>query len=173
MTTTSGSCSRTAGTASCPAPTEATISMSSRRSSRSSSASRKTWLSSTSRTRIGPATRRKLLRCEEERIVRLSAVLDVELERGMPLMEPLDEADDVRLLVPDEQRQNVVRLGEQPFRNGGSDLVEIRAVRDNLSLSEAEVAPLPDRQPVQGDVARGDRDFAGRDAGGGLAHLGR
>ena len=60
--------------------------------------------------------------------MRLSAVLDVELERGMPLMEPLDEADDVRLLVPDEQRQNVVRLGEQPFRNSGSDLVEIRAV---------------------------------------------
>src|SRR5436190_359329 len=139
MTTTSGTCARTAGTASCPAPTAATISMSSRRSSRSSSASRKTWLSSTSRTRIGPATGQKLLRGEEQRIVRLPTMLHVELERRVSFLDPLHESHDVRLLVADQERQDVARLDEQPLRNRGRHLVEVGAARDRLAPGEADV----------------------------------
>ena len=53
--------------------------------SSSSSASRKTWLSSTRRIRIGrPMPVRTLLGREKQVVVRLSAVLDVDLDAGMP-----------------------------------------------------------------------------------------
>src|SRR5881394_1564163 len=107
--------------------------MSSRRSRRSSSTSRKTWLSSTSRTRIGPATRRKLLRGEEERIVGLAPVLHIELEVRMPLLKPLHEARDVRFVVAGKQRQHVARLGQQALGDGGRDLAEVGAARNGLA----------------------------------------
>src|SRR5213079_3081284 len=63
-----------------PSATDATTSMSERSPSRSSSASRKSWLSSTRTRRIGSGIRLSLFRRQEQCVVRLSAGLDVELE---------------------------------------------------------------------------------------------
>src|SRR5947209_5419602 len=101
--------------------------MSSCRPSSSSSASEKTWLSSTSRTRIGTAaTARRLFRGEEQRVMRLAALLDLDLEVGMALAHLGQEHVELRLVLAREQGQHASRLGEQPLRDGGGDLVEVR-----------------------------------------------
>src|ERR1051326_6617353 len=95
--------------------------MSSCSPSSSSSASEKTWLSSTRRTRIGAAaTARRLFRGQEERVVGLPALLDVDLEVRMPLLDPGEQRFELRRLLPGEERQDAARLGEQPVGDGGA-----------------------------------------------------
>src|SRR5438105_789877 len=115
--------------------------MSDCRPSRSSSASRKTWLSSTRRSRIGPGTARRVFGCEQERVVRLAAGLDVELETGMLLLEPLQERGEVRIALAGQERQDAAGLGEEAFRDGVRNLVEIGAAGDRLPRRETEVIP--------------------------------
>src|SRR3954453_8806126 len=93
--------------------------MFSRRPSSSSSASRNTWLSSTSRTRIRGATRGRLFRGQEERVVGLPAALDVDLELRMPGPDCLQERTELRFLVAGQERQDASRLDEEPFDDGG------------------------------------------------------
>src|SRR5438128_9045591 len=114
MSTTSGRCFETASTASLPSPIEATTSMSARIPSSSSSASRKTWLSSTRRIRIGlPMAVRMLLGGQKQVVVRLSALLDVHLHGGMLLRDPLEQRVELGAVPADEQRQQLLRAVEQ------------------------------------------------------------
>src|SRR4029453_16323042 len=88
MTTTSGASSRQSSTTFVPSSTAPTTSMSSRRPSRSSRASRNTWLSSTSATRTGGGIGRvypRLLGGKKQRVMRLPARMDLELDVGVVL----------------------------------------------------------------------------------------
>src|SRR5213593_4652942 len=150
MTTTSGWCSRAAGTACCPSGTAATTSMSSCRPSSNSSASEKTWLSSTNRTRIGgAATVRRLFRREEKGVMRLAALLDVHLELGMALLEPSQEWLQLRLVLAGEEGEHASGLGEEPLRDRGCDRVEVGPGGDRRAAGQAEVLALADRETVQ------------------------
>src|SRR5256885_10338536 len=113
MSTTSGRRSATIATALSPSGTEAATSISWRSSRRSSSASRKTSLSSTSRTRIGSAMGRTLLGRKEKRVVRLAALVDVDLEARVLLGELVEEAVQRRCVLAGEDGEDVARLGEQ------------------------------------------------------------
>src|SRR6478752_4126833 len=102
---TSGRNSFAAETAAAPSPTEATISMSSLIPSRSSRASRKTSLSSTSTIRTG-GIRPTLFRSEQKGIVRLAAFVDLHVELRMSRLESFDEAVERRRLGSCEEGQN-------------------------------------------------------------------
>src|SRR5204863_7730490 len=134
----------TAGTACLPSETAATTSMSPWRPSRSSSASENTWLSSTRRTRIRPATGRRLFRRQEERVVRLSSRLDVDLERGIPLRQEREQCVELGLVGPGQHRQDAARLGEEPLGHRRRDQVEVSAACDGLLLDEPEELPRAD-----------------------------
>src|SRR6476661_8840405 len=96
--------------------------------SRSSSASRKTWLSSTRRIRIGrPMPERTLLGREKQVVVRLPAVLDVDLDAGMRRGDPLEQAVERRLVLAHEERQELARPVQELFDDDGGDLVEVGA----------------------------------------------
>src|SRR5215469_13642262 len=112
MMTTSGRCSIAAETAAAPSATEATIWTSSRIPSRSSRASRKTSLSSTRTIRTGDIYK-TLFRAEEKRVVRLPALvhLDLELRVGRP--EPLQQPVERRRLGAGEEREESARLLEE------------------------------------------------------------
>src|SRR5690348_8384213 len=173
MTMTSGWCSSTASTAFCPSETAPTTSMSSCSPSSSSSASENTWLSSTSRTRIGTAaTARRLFRRQEEWVVRLAAPLDVDLEIRMQLPQPGEQRVELRLLLAGQERQDPARLGEQALGHCGRDLVEVRAGGDGRAVREAEVLAGADRETVQLCVARRRRDLSRGDRRQHLQHLG-
>src|SRR5437660_421268 len=172
MSTTSGRCSRQAGTAAPPSPTAATTSMSSRSENSSSSASRKTALSSTRRIRTGAATARSLLGGEKQRIVRLPAVLHVDVQIGMRGGDALDECVERWRVEAGEEREQVARLGQQALRHGSGDVVEVGAARDRLPVGEAEPLALANGEAAELDVARRDRDLARRDGGDCVAHLG-
>src|SRR5262249_61632317 len=101
-----------AETAAAPSPTEATISTSSLIPSRSSSASRKTSLSSTSTIRTD-GIRSTLFRAEQERVVRLPALVHFDLEPGMSRGEPFDEPVERRRLGAGEESQEHPRLRDQ------------------------------------------------------------
>src|SRR5205809_588202 len=101
--------------------------------SRSSRASRNTWLSSTRTRRIGPAIRRRLFGREEQRIMGLSAHLDVDLHVWVPLRDLLDEAVELGLLRSGQQGQDATGLAEEPFDDGRGDLLEVRAADKRLS----------------------------------------
>src|SRR2546423_7909178 len=88
---TSGRCSFAAATAAAPSPTEATISTSVLIPSNSSSASRKTSLSSTSTIRTG-GIRSTLFRAEQKRVVRRPALAHLDLQLRVRRSEPFDEA---------------------------------------------------------------------------------
>src|SRR5919197_4520840 len=134
MSTTSGRCSRTTSAAADPSETDATTSMSERRPSRSSSASRKTWLSSTRTRRIGPSMRRRLFRGEEQRVMRLAARVDLQLEVGMALADAVEETVEVGRVCAGQQRQEQARLGEQRLGNLLRHLLEALADRDRLAV---------------------------------------
>src|SRR5436305_10970017 len=111
-------------TAADPSATEATTSMSERSPSRSSSASRNTWLSSTRTRRIGSAIRLSLFRRQEERVMRLAAGLDVELELRMPLADAREQGAEIGRVRSGQERQHHPRLGEQRVGHLRSDVVE-------------------------------------------------
>ena len=56
--------------------------------------------------------------------MRLSALLDVELDLGMLGREPLDELLQRRSTIADEQRHEVARLAEQPLDDLRGDLLD-------------------------------------------------
>src|SRR5579864_7369095 len=172
MSTTSGSYLSQAATTSPPSPTDATTSTSARMPSSSSRASRKTWLSSTRRIRIGlPMAARSLLGPEKQGVVRLAALLNVDLDARMRCGDPREQWIEIGAVAPDEKRQELTRLGEQPRDDRVGDVVEVDAARDGIAVGEAEPFALHDRDTVQLHVARRDRDFAGRDCLDRLAHL--
>src|SRR5579864_670701 len=116
MSTTSGSYLSQAATTSPPSPTDATTSTSARMPSSNSRASRKTWLSSTRRIRIGrPMPARTLLGAEKQGVVRLSALLEVDLEGRIRRGDPREEGIEIGAVAPDEERQELARLAEQPL----------------------------------------------------------
>src|SRR5262249_23442470 len=121
--------------------------MSSCNPSRSSSASENTWLSSTSRTRIGTAaTARRLFRGQEEWVVRLPALLDVHLEVGMELAQAGEQGVELRLLLAGQERQDTTRPVEQAVGHRGGDLVEVGAGGDGSAVREPEVLARADRE---------------------------
>src|SRR5215471_7582804 len=105
---TSGRNSFAAETAAAPSPTEATISTSPLIPSRSSSASRKTSLSSTSTIRTG-GIGSTLFRAEQERVVRLPALVHLHVEPRMSGREPLDEPVERRGLGTGEKSKEAAR----------------------------------------------------------------
>src|SRR5438067_5045136 len=172
MSTTSGRCFETASTASLPSPIEATTSTSARIPSSNSSASRKTWLSSTRRIRIGLAMNlRMLLGRQKQVVVRLAALLDVDLNVRMRFRDAAEQALERGLVLSDEQRQQLPRLAEEPLDDLVRDVVEVAAAHDRTTVREPEPVALVNREPVHLDVARGPRDLSGRDRTDRLVHL--
>src|SRR5690242_15986656 len=144
--------------------------MSVRSPSSSSSASRKTWLSSTRRTRIGSLTLSRLLSGDEERVVQLTALVHVQLERGVPLGELVDQAVQRRRALAAQEREYVAWLGQQPFEQLPRDVVEVRARGDRPPVEQRQELTLAHRDAVGRSVARGNRDLPGDDAGQRFAH---
>src|SRR5947208_3148498 len=143
MSTTSGRCSFAAATAAMPSPTEATTSRSLLMPSRSSRASRKTSLSSTSTIRtggIGPT----LFRTEQKRVVRLAPLVHLDLELRMGRGDSLDEPVDGRWLGAGEEGQERARLREQAVHDAERDLGELVSAHDGLAVHETEPLALPD-----------------------------
>src|SRR2546426_8627545 len=172
MSTTSGRYFSTAGTTSLPSPTAATTSTSARIPRSSSSASRKTWLSSTRRIRIGrPMAVRTLLGGQKQVVVRLAALLNVHLHIRVRLGDPAEQAVQRRLFLTHEQRQQLPRLAEEPPDNLVPDVVEVAPASDRPAVGEPQPVALVDRNAVHLDVARGDRHLPGRDGLDRLAHL--
>src|SRR5437764_1989260 len=133
---TSGRCSFAAATAATPSPTEATISTSVLIPSRSSSASRKTSLSSTSTIRTG-GIRSTLFRAEQKRVVRLPALVHLDLELRVRRPEPFHEAVEWRWLGAGQQRQERARLCDEVRDELGGDVGEVVSAHDRLAVREA------------------------------------
>src|SRR5947208_14213517 len=159
---TSGRCSFAAATAATPSPTEATISTSVLIPSRSSSASRKTSLSSTSTIRTG-GIRSTLFRAEQKRVVRLPALVHLDLELRVRRPEPFHEAVEWRRLGAGQQRQERARVRKEARNELAGDVGKIVAAHDRLAVREAEPVATPDRQAVELDLTGGSRDLAGCD----------
>src|SRR5215213_8289220 len=141
------------------------------------SACRKTSLSSTSSTRIGwvPASTAGpygLFGGEEQRVVRLPARLDVELDGRMLLLDPAQERAQLGLVGPGEQRQHRPAVAEQPLRDGVGDVVEIGRGGDGGAVGEAEPGALANLDAVEVDVSGCERHLAGRDLLQRLEHRG-
>src|SRR6478736_8116409 len=164
MSTTSGLCSRTTSAAAEPSATDATTSMSERSPRRSSSASRKTWLSSTRTRRIGWGISLSLFGGQEEWVVRLAPGLDVELEARMALPNACEQLVQLRRVRAREEGQHQPGLGEQRVGDLCRDVVEAVAGGDRLAGGDPEPGPFAHGEPVQVDVPRGDGDLAGDDA---------
>src|SRR5579864_3396997 len=152
-----------AGTAAAPSPTEATTSMSSRSENSSSSASRKTALSSTRRIRTGRDTGLRLLGGEKQRVVRLTAVLDVDVELRMLRCDALGERVERRRVPAGEEREQIAPFREQAVRDRGGHILEVGAAGNGRPVHEPEPIALANRDACELDVARGDRHLAGRD----------
>src|SRR3954471_8556790 len=144
---TSGRCSFAAATAATPSPTEATTSTSGRIPSSSSSASRKTSLSSTSTIRTG-GIRSTLFRAEQKRVVRLSALIHLDLELGVRRSEPFHEAVEWLRLGAGQKRQQRARLRDQAHDELEGDVRKVVSARDRLAVGETEPVATPDRQAV-------------------------
>src|SRR4051794_10735661 len=167
---TSGRCSFAAATAATPSPTEATISTSVLIPSNSSSASRKTSLSSTSTIRTG-GIRSTLFRAEQKRVVRLPAFVHFDLELGVRRSEPFDEAIERRRLGAGEEGQERARLPDEARDELEGDVGKVVSARDRLAVGETEPVATPDRQAVELDITGGSRDLARRNGCRGGSHL--
>src|SRR4051794_41221804 len=122
--------------------------------SRSSRASRKTWLSSTRRIRIGrPMAVRTLLGREKQVVVGLAAVLHLDLDVRVRCADPLEQRLERRLVLADQQREEAARVAEQRVDHRARDLLEALADCDRLPVCEAEPLALADRDTVHLDVA--------------------
>src|SRR4051812_22656786 len=156
---TSGRCSFAAATAATPSPTEATISTSVLIPSNSSSASRKTSLSSTSTIRTG-GIRPTLFRAEQKGIVRLPALVHLDLELRMNRREPFDQTVERRRLGAGQKRQVPARLREQDGDHPECHVGEVGSAHVRLAVHETEPIATPDRQAVELDITGGSRDLA-------------
>src|SRR5690349_6742612 len=108
--------------------------MSARMPSSSSSASRKTWLSSTRRILIGrPMAVRTLLGRQKQGVVRLAALLHVHRDRRMRVRDPAEQRLERLVLLADEQRQQLLLAVEELVDDRVCDLVEVAASGDGLS----------------------------------------
>src|SRR5579875_2684485 len=172
MRTTSGRWDSTASTTAPPSPTAATTSTSGRIPSSSSSASRKTSLSSTSTIRTG-GTPRTLFRGEQQRVVRLSALVQLDLELRPLGGEAVEERLELRRLRAEEQREQAAALSGDAVDDAERDLDEVRARRDGLACDEPEPVAALCGHAVGGRVAGGDRDLARRHLRCRAAHLRR
>src|SRR5215472_10017861 len=128
MSTTSGRCSFAAATAASPSPTEATISTSPLIPSSSSRASRKTSLSSTSTIRTD-GIRPTLFRTEQKGIVRLPAVVHLDLELRVRGRDPCEQPVERLRLGTGEEGQEPARLLEQARDDGQGYVGEVVAAR--------------------------------------------
>src|SRR5579871_1827088 len=135
----------------------------------SSSASRKTSLSSTSTTRTG--MRASLFRADEERVVRLAALVHLDLEAGMRGGDPVDETVEWRWLGAGEEREERARLRQEMLDHREGHVDEVVAAGHRIAVREAEPFAVPNRHAVELDVARRARDLTGRDRGDRLPHL--
>ena len=61
--------------------------------------------------------------------MRLAAGLDVQLDAGMALLDPPQQAVELGLVRAGEQRQDLAAVAEQALRDGAGDLVEVGATR--------------------------------------------
>src|SRR4051794_29092017 len=122
--------------------------------SRSSSASRKSWLSSTRRIRIGrPMAVRTLLGREKEVVVGLAALLHLDLDVGVRCADPLEERLERRLVLAGQERQQASGIAEERIDDGARDLLEALAACHRLAVGKADPLPLADRDAVHLDVA--------------------
>src|SRR5712692_8896058 len=103
--------------------------------------------------------------------MRLAALLDVDLELGMPFVEAGEQGIELRLLLAGEERHDAPWLGEETFGNGGCHLVEVSAAGDGLVRDEPEKLPLAHGDPVELGIPRRNRDFPGRNRLEDLPHL--
>src|SRR4051812_42962260 len=106
----------------------------------SCSVSRKVSLSSTRTTRIGSLTEgsvRETRACslggEQQRVMRLAAGMDVELDPGVLGGELCEERLERRRLLAGQERHDTARLGEQALEHRVRDLVERVAPGDRLA----------------------------------------
>src|SRR5512132_735434 len=137
MSTTSGQSSATTLEASVPSPTDATTLISARRPRISSSASRKTSLSSTSTTRICSVTELTLFGKQEQLVMRLATVVEVDLELGVLFLELFDEAVQLGRALSGEQREHLPWLEEQALGDHRRNLGEARPARDRAAVEQA------------------------------------
>src|SRR3954470_6238216 len=107
--------------------------------SRSSRASRKTWLSSTRRIRIGrPMAVRTLLGREKQVVVGLAALLHLDLDVRVRCADPLEERRERHVVLAGQEREQAPGIAEQHTDDGARDLLEALAACDPLSRCEAE-----------------------------------
>src|SRR5579862_4447481 len=123
-----------------PSASAATTSISPPSWSSTSSAWRKTSLSSTSTTRIGIRT--MLFGRQEQVVVGLAAVLDVDLDIRVALGDPAEESVQGGGALAGQDRQDAPRLGEQLLDHRRRDLLEPRPARNGLALEQAEERTL-------------------------------
>src|SRR3954466_9255378 len=127
-----------------PSGAEETISISPPSVSRSSSALRKTSLSSMTATRIG--TRLMLFGREQHVIVALAAFLHLHLDPGVALGHPAEEPVQPGGLVAGQDRPDAAGLGGEPIDDGRRHVVEGRTARDRFALVQPEKRPLLDAE---------------------------
>ena len=90
----------------------------------------------------------------------------------MALLHELQQGVELRLVRALQQREYPARLVEEALRDRRCDLVEVVSSCHGLAVREAEPRAFANGEAIHLDVARGNRDLAGRDAGQRLRHVG-
>ena len=75
---------------------------------------------------------------DQQRVVRLAAWVDLELELRMSLGDAREERPELGLLLAGDEGQDVSGLAEQALDDGVGDRVEARPPGDRLTVGEAE-----------------------------------
>src|SRR5882672_12493246 len=104
-------------------------------------------------TRTGSGLTSRSLGREQEGVVRLPALVHVELEFRMLGLELREHMLERRRILAGQQRQQPAWLSEQPLEHDAHDLVERLAARHRLPLCEPEPLALLHGDAVQLDVA--------------------
>ena len=84
--------------------------------------------------------------------MRLAAVVHVQLEAGMELLDPLHKPVEVRLVGSLEEGQQPARLRQKAFGHGGRHFLEVRAAGDRFAACEPEPRAFANLEPVHLDV---------------------
>src|SRR5919201_4779192 len=98
---------------------------------------------------------------QEEAVVRLAAVVHVELELRVLRRHLVEEAVERRRVLAAQDGEHVARLGEEVLEQRASHLGEALAGGDGGAIEEREVVALPNRDTVRRRVAGGGGDLAG------------